>query len=125
MKVIIDVVLHHTRFQYFSTFALKIEVHVLFATAFFIHFAGSQAGQRFLMNYLHLKGKDFWYRKVFRTSLQGRFNCNDWGPKEDVSSNAVFIRHKQFMEKLIQMGADGFRFDAAKHIPPGSSKKYS
>lgn len=25
------------------------------------------------------------------------------------------------MEKLIQMGVDGFRFDAAKHIPSGNS----
>jgi len=46
-----------------------------------------------------------------------RFNCQDWGPKEDISSPPVIQSHTEFLRELIRIGADGFRFDAAKHMP--------
>lgn len=39
-------------------------------------------------------------------------------PDLDTSSNYVRNVHKTFLRKLVAMGADGFRFDAAKHIEP-------
>jgi alpha-amylase len=37
-------------------------------------------------------------------------------PDLDTSSNYVREVHKRYIEKLIDLGADGFRFDAMKHI---------
>lgn len=49
-----------------------------------------------------------------------RFECNDWGPKEDTTSSVIAEKHSRFLRKLIDLGIDGFRFDAAKHILPSS-----
>ena len=39
-------------------------------------------------------------------------------PDLDTSSSYVRGVHKQYLAKLLDLGADGFRFDAAKHIEP-------
>ena len=52
-----------------------------------------------------------------RTSVtQGWINCN----LPDLNTNLPHVRQeaKNYLKKLLALGADGFRFDAAKHIEP-------
>ena len=47
---------------------------------------------------------------------QGWINCN----LPDLNTNLPHVRQeaKKYLKKLLALGADGFRFDAAKHIEP-------
>eukprot|EP01105_Mastigella_eilhardi_P011592 TRINITY_DN2667_c0_g1_i1.p1 TRINITY_DN2667_c0_g1~~TRINITY_DN2667_c0_g1_i1.p1 ORF type:complete len:411 (+),score=117.69 TRINITY_DN2667_c0_g1_i1:147-1379(+) len=47
-----------------------------------------------------------------------RFNMKDWGPRQQVDVGPVLALHTVLLRKLLSLGADGFRFDACKHIPP-------
>jgi len=89
IKIIVDVVLHHT--------------------------SGCPiCNPRGFLNWASISTKSFFGWK----NPASRFNCTDWGPKEAVHTNEVLDKHTRFLKKLIDMGASGFRFDAAKHIPP-------
>jgi len=55
--------------------------------------------------------------------VSSRFSMNDWGPKQPIENEAVFELHLNFLQKLLDLGVEGFRFDAAKHIPPSHFQK--
>ena len=45
-------------------------------------------------------------------------------PDLDQAKPRVQAVHEAHLEKLLALGVDGFRFDAAKHIPAGALKRY-
>ena len=45
-------------------------------------------------------------------------------PDLDQSKTAVETAHKKHLKKLLALGIDGFRFDAAKHMPAAVVQKY-
>jgi alpha-amylase len=45
-------------------------------------------------------------------------------PDLDQSRPAVEAAHEAHLRKLLDLGVDGFRFDAAKHIPAAALKRY-
>jgi alpha-amylase len=45
-------------------------------------------------------------------------------PDLDQSKPAVRAAHEAHLRKLLELGIDGFRFDAAKHIPAAAMKRY-
>ena len=45
-------------------------------------------------------------------------------PDLDQSKPAVMKAHKQHLKKLLGLGVDGFRFDAAKHMPAAAVQQY-
>ena len=49
---------------------------------------------------------------------QSRFNCQEFGVREDTDKPTVEQKHINLLQELIDIGIDGFRFDAAKHIIP-------
>jgi len=45
-------------------------------------------------------------------------------PDLDQTKSAVMAVQKKHLKKLLSLGVDGFRFDAAKHMPPATVKAY-
>ncbi len=45
-------------------------------------------------------------------------------PDLDQTQTTVQTKQKNHLKKLLKLGIDGFRFDAAKHMPPNIVKKY-
>ncbi|MCA1994912.1 MAG: alpha-amylase [Coleofasciculus sp. S288] len=73
------------------------------------------------LNYPHFSPQDFHPKNCIdynnRASvMQGWINCD----LPDLKTSSPYVRQeaKKYLKKLLVLGADGFRFDAAKHIEP-------
>jgi alpha-amylase len=97
MQVIVDVVLHHTCGCVICTKSGRIAA---FSWA-------KSMGYKIVSSYF---GKQYEHE---------RFNMQDWGPKQRTECAEIFGAQLAFLQKLVDFGVDGFRFDAAKHIAPG------
>jgi alpha-amylase len=99
LKIIVDVVLNHM--ANYGDFARTLQ---------YPHFSPQDFHPQSCINYGD------------RTSvIMGWINCDL--PDLKTSSPHVRQQAKTYLQKLISLGADGFRFDAAKHIEPDFFQK--
>eukprot|EP01129_Flabellula_baltica_P009878 TRINITY_DN4110_c0_g1_i1.p1 TRINITY_DN4110_c0_g1~~TRINITY_DN4110_c0_g1_i1.p1 ORF type:complete len:293 (+),score=31.02 TRINITY_DN4110_c0_g1_i1:23-880(+) len=97
IKVIVDVVLHHLTGCPLCCGSLASSVSWI----------GKQVvnwGSRVV------RGRD-WYH-------QSRFCVLDFGPKQSLMREEIRHAHVEFLNRLVALGCDGFRVDAAKHMEP-------
>ncbi|HEY9596215.1 MAG TPA: alpha-amylase family glycosyl hydrolase [Cyanophyceae cyanobacterium] len=73
------------------------------------------------LNYPHFSPQDFHSQACIdysnrKSVTQGWINCD----LPDLKTDSAYVRQeaKNYLKKLLSLGADGFRFDAAKHIEP-------
>jgi alpha-amylase len=93
MKIIIDVVLHHTCPCVLCNKYAKLDSFMW-------------------------SGKDFARWMYGSVSVYARFGMLDWGPKQLVEREETMHQHLELLRNLLEMEVDGFRFDAAKHMQP-------
>lgn len=78
------------------------------------------------LNFPGLSRKNFHSRcDIDYSNRDSVVNC--WlGDLPDLNQNRTTVQTKQkkHLKKLLKLGIDGFRFDAAKHMPPDIVKKY-
>ena len=80
------------------------------------------------LNYPQFDANDFHYPDGSRciNNYQDRYEvthywmCDENAHLPDLDTSSAKVRnvHKQYLQKLMGLGIDGFRFDAAKHIEP-------
>lgn len=105
IKVIVDVVFNHmANYRYYKDVASFPEAYPLYPKKEYFH------EEKCIGNY-----KDSY-------KVENDWLCSDNDPEglPDLRTDLPYVQQKQqeYMKKLLALGADGFRFDAVKHIPP-------
>lgn len=103
LKVLIDAILNHMADTKYLNNGGKLEFPEFSPQDF--HYAGTRSC---IDNYQD------------RYQVTHRWLCDSNAHLPDLNTSSPYVRgvHKKFLQKLMDLGADGFRFDAVKHVEP-------